>query len=141
MHNPNPNPNAPLQAKSSQSSRTSNLQLLPTSKTRTFKHTLPWIHTSPKRLIAKSLAPYTQENNPTLAHPPKPTMSLWQSYRNLSPRTRLFIGGGVMAYAAFGLFASDQAEQLLGWTATDEDRKRLKEEQLPRVHMVDKREK
>lgn len=46
-----------------------------------------------------------------------------------------------MAYAAFGLFASDQAEQLLGWTATDEDRKRLKEEQLPRVHMVDKREK
>lgn len=68
-------------------------------------------------------------------------MSLWQSYRNLTPRTRLLIGGGVMAYAAFGLFASDQAEQFLGWTPTDEDRKRLKEEQLPRVHMIDKREK
>jgi len=64
-------------------------------------------------------------------------MSLWQSYRNLAPRTRLFIGGGIMAYAAFGLLASDQAEQLLGWTATEEDRKRLKEE-LPKVHIVDK---
>jgi hypothetical protein len=64
------------------------------------------------------------------------TMSLWQSYRNLSPRTRLFIGGGLVAYAAFGLMASDQIEQYLGWTATEEDRKRL-----PQVHMVDRKEK
>jgi hypothetical protein len=64
------------------------------------------------------------------------TMSLWQSYRNLHPRTRLFIGGGLVAYAAFGLMASDQIEQYLGWTATEEDRKRL-----PQVHMVDRREK
>jgi len=64
-------------------------------------------------------------------------MSLWQSYRALAPRTRLFIGGGIMAYAAFGLLASDQAEQLLGWTATEEDRKRLKEE-MPKVHVVDR---
>jgi hypothetical protein len=64
-------------------------------------------------------------------------MSLWQSYRNLAPRTRLFIGGGIMAYGVFGLLASDQAEQLLGWTATEEDRKRLKEE-LPKVHVVDR---
>lgn len=68
-------------------------------------------------------------------------MSLWDSYRNLSPRTRLFIGGGVMAYAAFGLLASDQIEKFLGWTATDEDRKRLREEQLPRVSVIDRREK
>lgn len=65
------------------------------------------------------------------------TMSLWQSYRALAPRTRLFIGGGIMAYAAFGLLASDQAEQMLGWTATEEDRKRLKEE-MPKVHVVDR---
>ena len=64
------------------------------------------------------------------------TMSFWQSYRNLHPRTRLFIGGGLVAYAAFGLMASDQIEQYLGWTATEEDRKRL-----PQVHMVDRREK
>ena len=68
------------------------------------------------------------------------TMSLWQSYRTLAPRTRLLIGGGIMAYAAFGLLASDQAEQLLGWTATEEDRKRLKEE-MPKVHIVDKPDK
>ena len=65
------------------------------------------------------------------------TMSLWQSYRALAPRTRLFIGGGIMAYAALGLLASDQAEQLLGWTATEEDRKRLKDE-MPKVHVVDR---
>lgn len=68
------------------------------------------------------------------------TMSLWQSYRNLTPRTRLIIGGGVMAYAAFGLLASDQAESLLGWTATDKDRKRLKED-LPKVLVVDRKDK
>jgi hypothetical protein len=67
-------------------------------------------------------------------------MSLWQSYRNLAPRTRLIIGGGIMAYAAFGLLASDQAEKLLGWTATEEDRRRLKEE-LPKVHVVDRNDK
>ncbi len=67
-------------------------------------------------------------------------MSLWQSYRSLAPRTRLIIGGGIMAYAAFGLLASDQAEKFLGWTATDEDRKRLKEE-LPKVHVVDRDDK
>ena len=67
-------------------------------------------------------------------------MSLWQSYRNLAPRTRLIIGGGVMAYAAFGLMASDQAEQLLGWTATDEDLQRLKED-LPKVLVIDRKDK
>ena len=79
----------------------------------------------------------SQLNTPVVLQPKFATMSLWQSYRTLAPRTRLFIGGGIMAYAAFGLLASDQAEQLLGWTATEEDRKRLKEE-MPKVLVVDR---
>ena len=86
--------------------------------------------------LRKSTAP-SQLNNAVVLQAKITTMSLWQSYRALAPRTRLFIGGGIMAYAAFGLLASDQAEQLLGWTATEEDRKRLKEE-MPKVHVVDR---
>ncbi|KAF1818992.1 uncharacterized protein K489DRAFT_413428 [Dissoconium aciculare CBS 342.82] len=65
-------------------------------------------------------------------------MSLWQYYRNLTPRTRLFIGGGIMAYAAFGLFASDKAEEVFGFTPTPEDKKRL-EESLPTIRTVEKK--
>jgi len=64
-------------------------------------------------------------------------MSLWHSYRNLSARTRLIIGGGIMAYAGFGLLASDKAEQMFGFAATEEDRRKL-QESMPRVHLVDK---
>lgn len=66
-----------------------------------------------------------------------PTMSLWQSYRNISQRTRLLIGGGIMAYAVFGLFVSDRAEQALGLVPTEEDKQRLKGS-LPRIHTVDR---
>ncbi|KXL51056.1 hypothetical protein M433DRAFT_73648 [Acidomyces richmondensis BFW] len=64
-------------------------------------------------------------------------MSLWQSYRNTSQRTRLLIGGGIMAYALFGLFVSDRAEKALGLVPTEEDKKRLKES-LPRVKLVER---
>ncbi|WPG99332.1 Hypothetical protein R9X50_00214600 [Acrodontium crateriforme] len=64
-------------------------------------------------------------------------MSIWQSYRNLSVRTRLIIGGGVMAYAAFGMFVSDRAEQALGFTPTEDDKKRL-QEAIPTIHVVDR---
>lgn len=86
--------------------------------------------------LRNSTTPH-QLNTVVVLQPSPATMSLWQSYRALAPRTRLFIGGGIMAYAAFGLLASDQAEQLLGWTATEEDRKRLKEE-MPKVLVVDR---
>jgi len=64
-------------------------------------------------------------------------MSLWHSYRSLSPRTRLIIGGGIMAYAGFGLLVSDKAEQILGFTPTEEDKRKL-QEVLPKVHLVGK---
>ncbi|KAK6440577.1 hypothetical protein LTR95_003203 [Oleoguttula sp. CCFEE 5521] len=64
-------------------------------------------------------------------------MSIWQSYRNLSMRTRLIVGCGIMAYAGFGLLASDKAEQVLGYVPTEEDKRRLRES-LPKVVTVEK---
>lgn len=63
-----------------------------------------------------------------------------RSYRNLSPRTRLMLGGGVMAYAVFGLFISDKAEEAFGFTPTEEDKKRLREA-VPKIHIIEKESK
>ena len=64
-------------------------------------------------------------------------MSLWHTYRTLSTRTRLIIGGGLIAYAGFGIFASDVMESYLGLTPTEQDRQRLKEV-MPTIHAVDR---
>ncbi|EMC93615.1 hypothetical protein BAUCODRAFT_76314 [Baudoinia panamericana UAMH 10762] len=64
-------------------------------------------------------------------------MSLWQSYRNLSSRTRLLIGGGIIAYASLGLLVSDEAEKIFGFTPTEADKQRLKEA-VPKIYVVDK---
>ncbi|KAG0251944.1 hypothetical protein DFQ27_008411 [Actinomortierella ambigua] len=39
--------------------------------------------------------------------------SLWQQYRALSPRTRIYIGLGGMAFALAGLYISDTMEDKL----------------------------
>lgn len=60
-----------------------------------------------------------------------------RSYRNLTPKTRLFIGVGIMAYAGFGLLASDQAEKSFGFTPTEQDRERLRTS-VPKIRVVEK---
>lgn len=52
----------------------------------------------------------------------------------------MLIGGGVMAYAAFGLWASDKAEQTFGFTPSEQDKQKL-QEAVPKIHMVDREEK
>lgn len=52
-------------------------------------------------------------------------------------RTRLFIGGGVMAYGMLGLFFSDKAEKAFGFTPTDEDKQKLKEA-VPKITFVER---
>jgi len=42
-----------------------------------------------------------------------------------------------MAYAGFGILASDHAEKTFGFTPTEEDKRRL-EEQMPKIRMVDR---
>ncbi|GAB7363715.1 hypothetical protein MBLNU230_g4283t1 [Neophaeotheca triangularis] len=64
-------------------------------------------------------------------------MSLWQSYRTLTPRTRLLFGSGLIAYAFFGLYASDKAESALGYTPSEEDKRRLRDA-VPRISAVER---
>ncbi|KAK4554560.1 hypothetical protein LTR86_008415 [Recurvomyces mirabilis] len=64
-------------------------------------------------------------------------MPLWQSWRGLSTRTRVMIGGGIMAYAAFGIFVSDKAEEAFGFVPSEQDKQKLNEA-WPRLHVVDK---
>ncbi|KAI4178596.1 MAG: hypothetical protein LQ346_007395, partial [Caloplaca aetnensis] len=58
------------------------------------------------------------------------------SFRNLQPRTRVYIGVGIMAYSALGLALSSRAEKKFGMVPTEEDRKALREA-LPRITTVE----
>lgn len=49
----------------------------------------------------------------------------------------MLIGGGVMAYALFGLLVSDKAESALGFTPTEDDKKKLREA-VPTIHLVER---
>lgn len=46
------------------------------------------------------------------------------------------VGGGLIGYATLGLFLSDTAEEKLGYTPTEEDKKRLREA-MPRIRVVE----
>ncbi|KAL8952274.1 MAG: hypothetical protein Q9222_001805 [Ikaeria aurantiellina] len=63
-------------------------------------------------------------------------MTLWQSFRNLQPRTRIYIGVGVMAYSGIGLLVSSKAEQKFGMVPTEKDREALRDA-LPKISRVD----
>jgi hypothetical protein len=67
------------------------------------------------------------------SHPHKPHHSY---YTSLSPKTRLMVGGGIIGYACLGLFLSDTAEEKLGFTPSEEDKKRLREA-LPKIRVVE----
>ena len=46
------------------------------------------------------------------------------------------VGGGIIGYACLGLFLSDTAEERLGYTPTEDDKKRLRDA-LPRIRVVE----
>ncbi|MCJ1370688.1 hypothetical protein MMC20_001901 [Loxospora ochrophaea] len=60
-------------------------------------------------------------------------MSLWHSYRSLSPRTRLLLGLGTLTWAGIGLALTEPMERRFGLVPTEEDRERL-----PRIVTVDR---
>jgi hypothetical protein len=60
-------------------------------------------------------------------------------YRAITPKTRVFIGVGVMAYAGMGLFLSDKAEEKFGLTPTEKDMEELREA-LPKISTVDRKD-
>ncbi|KAF3034822.1 hypothetical protein E8E11_000086 [Didymella keratinophila] len=48
-------------------------------------------------------------------------MSVWQWYRGLTPKTRMFMGVGIMAWAGFGLLVTDQIEKRFDMTPDEKD--------------------
>ncbi|KAH7391503.1 hypothetical protein BKA64DRAFT_677786 [Cadophora sp. MPI-SDFR-AT-0126] len=64
-------------------------------------------------------------------------MTFFQSFLNLSPRTRLLIGGGFLAWGTLGLYITDRAESKLGFEATDRDREALRST-LPTIQVVER---
>lgn len=89
--------------------------------------------------------PVSQLSLPTLSHQsPQPDhydtlvqrMSLWQSFRNLTPRTRLYFGLGAIAWSGVGLLLTDKAEETFGLKPTEEDKKEL-EVMVPRIRRVE----
>jgi hypothetical protein len=52
----------------------------------------------------------------------------------------MLIGGGVMAYALFGILLSDRAEAAFGFTPTEEDKKNLRDA-VPKIHLVEREKK
>ncbi|KAL7627436.1 hypothetical protein AAE478_001629 [Parahypoxylon ruwenzoriense] len=61
-----------------------------------------------------------------------------RSFRKLSPRTRIGVGLGLLAWGAIGLQLSDRAEERYGFTPTEEDKAALTK-MVPRITAVDKK--
>ena len=70
---------------------------------------------------------------------PKPLLTVDRKYLALTPRTRIIIGLGVMAYAGSALYLSDRAEDTFNLKATEEEKKRL-DEMIPKIRAVDRPE-
>ncbi|OTA58400.1 hypothetical protein K449DRAFT_124157 [Hypoxylon sp. EC38] len=64
-------------------------------------------------------------------------MSLLQSFRNLSPKARIGVGLGLLAWGAIGLQLSDRAEERYGFKPTEEDKAAL-EKVMPRITAVER---
>ncbi|OAQ86861.1 hypothetical protein VFPBJ_00901 [Purpureocillium lilacinum] len=59
------------------------------------------------------------------------------AYKNLSPKTRLAVGVGVIAWGVAGLYLSDRAEEKFGYTPSDKDKEELRS-WTPRIVTVEK---
>ncbi len=60
-----------------------------------------------------------------------------RAYKNLSPKTRLAVGVGVIAWGVAGLYLSDRAEEKFGYTPSDKDKEELRS-WTPRIVTVEK---
>ncbi|OJJ81633.1 uncharacterized protein ASPGLDRAFT_37945 [Aspergillus glaucus CBS 516.65] len=65
-------------------------------------------------------------------------MSLWQSYRSLTPRTRALFGIGLVAWASVGLWTTPQVEGALGMTASEKEKEELERKMAVRVERVER---
>ena len=60
-----------------------------------------------------------------------------RSYSNLTPRTRLYLGAGLLVWSALGLWVTDKAERTFGLEPTEKDKEELTR-YLPKITVVDR---
>ncbi|KAL2012794.1 hypothetical protein VTN00DRAFT_319 [Thermoascus crustaceus] len=65
-------------------------------------------------------------------------MSLWSSYRALSPKTRLLFGLGLMTWAGIGIWTSPHVEDALGMVPTKQEQEELERKLTVRISSVDR---
>ncbi|GFF29273.1 long-chain-fatty-acid--CoA ligase 1 [Aspergillus udagawae] len=65
-------------------------------------------------------------------------MSLWSSYRSLTPKTRALFGVGLMAWASIGLWFSPQVENAMGMVPSADEKEELERKLALRVSRVEK---
>ncbi|KAH7314200.1 hypothetical protein BKA65DRAFT_466740 [Rhexocercosporidium sp. MPI-PUGE-AT-0058] len=64
-------------------------------------------------------------------------MSLFNSFRNLTPRTRILVGASFLAWGTLGLYITDRAESRFGLEASESDREALGRV-VPSVRVVER---
>ncbi|KAF2002196.1 hypothetical protein P154DRAFT_521036 [Amniculicola lignicola CBS 123094] len=64
-------------------------------------------------------------------------MAIWQWYKSITPKTRMLVGVGIMAYAGVAMVVSDKVEEKLGLVPTEKDKEEL-EKALPTITTIDK---
>lgn len=62
----------------------------------------------------------------------------FRAYTSLSPRTRIFLGFGLIAYGSFAMLAQPKVEEALGMTASEQERRDLEEKLKFGLHTVPK---
>lgn len=75
--------------------------------------------------------------SPPLPSPHLHTSNTHRSIRNLTPRTRMLVGAGFLAWGTLGLFITDSAEAKFGLQASEADREALGRA-VPRVSVVER---
>ncbi|KAJ5438660.1 uncharacterized protein N7458_009658 [Penicillium daleae] len=68
-------------------------------------------------------------------------MSLWSTYRSLTPKTRALFGVGVMAWATIGLWTTPQVESALGMQASKAEQEALDRQLAVQISRVGGEEK
>ncbi|KAF4513527.1 hypothetical protein G6O67_000790 [Ophiocordyceps sinensis] len=64
---------------------------------------------------------------------------MFSTFKNLSPKLRLGVGVGVIAWGLAGLYTSDRAEEKFGFVPSDEDKEQLRK-WTPRLTAVDRQD-
>ncbi|KAJ4407061.1 hypothetical protein N0V91_004227 [Didymella pomorum] len=64
-------------------------------------------------------------------------MGVWQWYRGLAPKTRMFMGVGIMAWAGLGLLATDQIEKRFDMAPDEKDYEEVRQ-LVPKISTVER---